>query len=223
MILVLEFKPLSHKDYMTTKKNTVNNFIHAKQRSFGFSKSKGFTLVETMVAITILLVAVVGPISIIGDALHKFYYARDEMSAINLAQEGIEVVRAVATTSMLNNEDITVKVMQGSAGAPPKSIWVVDVDSIYPTGKPDKMLLDCNPACITNYQDVYFDSTVGKYRQSKNSPPVWWTKTQFKRLVTTTEISPTREVKIESKVEWDTGGQHGTITVTENIFNWARP
>lgn len=208
---------------MTTKKNIINNLACTYQKFFGCKKSEGFTLVETMVAITILLVAVVGPISIIGDALHKFYYARDEMSAINLAQEGIEVVRAAAVTSMLSDKDITDKIMEDSVGTPPKSSWVVDIESINPTGKPDKMLLDCNPTCVTNYQDVYFDSTVGKYRQSKNGPPAGWQKTQFKRLVTTTEISPAREVKIESTVEWDTGGQHGTITVTENIFNWARP
>ena len=71
------------------------NFSPTRYSTFDIlhSAQRGFTLVETLIAIAILLIAVVGPISLIGDALHKLYYAKDQMIAINLAQEGIEVVR----------------------------------------------------------------------------------------------------------------------------------
>ena len=85
-------------------------------QNFSRKNLGGFTLLETMVAIAILLVAVTGPISIIGDSLHKLYYARDQMVAVNLAQEGIESVRTTAETSMLNNKDVTDKVMENATG-----------------------------------------------------------------------------------------------------------
>lgn len=187
-----------------------------KQRS----KTKyGFTLIETMVAIAILLIAVTGPISLIGDSLHKLYYARDQMVAINLAQEGIENVRATAETSMLNNKAVTDKVMENSSGG--VSNFVIDSYAVFQSGSADNTLLSCDSACIASKQDVYFDPAVGLYRQDKNNPSAGWTKTQFKRLVTTTEVVTGKEVKIESKVRWNTGGQQGSIVVTENIFNWA--
>ena len=58
-----------------------------------YSSNRGFTLMETLVAISILLIAVVAPMSTIGGALSFIYIARDQMIAVNFAQEGIEVVR----------------------------------------------------------------------------------------------------------------------------------
>ncbi len=57
--------------------------------------SAGFTLIETMVAITILITAVVGPMQIASKALFSSFYARDQITAYYLAQEGIEYVRHV--------------------------------------------------------------------------------------------------------------------------------
>ena len=188
-------------------------------QNFSRKNLGGFTLLETMVAIAILLVAVTGPISIIGDSLHKLYYARDQMVAVNLAQEGIESVRTTAETSMLNNKDVTDKVMENATGG--GSNFVIDPYAVFQSGLAEKSLLSCDSACIATKQDVYLDSAIGLYRQDKNSPSAGWTKTQFKRLVTNTEVVAGKEVKIESKVTWNTGGQQGSITVTENIFNWA--
>jgi len=181
---------------------------------------RGFTLLETMVAIAILLIAVVGPISLIGDSLHKLYFAKDEIIALNLAQEGVELIRATGASSMLQGQNISQKIMQGAVGPTPAVRFVADVDSITAAGKPDKALLGCDSACFANYQSVYLDSN-GLYRQENGSPASGWTKTQFKRLITATEIAATREIKIESNVTWSTGGQQGTITVMESIFNWA--
>ncbi|MEI8337736.1 MAG: prepilin-type N-terminal cleavage/methylation domain-containing protein [bacterium] len=53
----------------------------------------GFTLIETMVAITVLLTAVVGPMEIASKSLFSSFYARDQITAYYLAQEGIEYLR----------------------------------------------------------------------------------------------------------------------------------
>lgn len=53
---------------------------------------KGFTMVESLVAITILLIAVVGPLSLLATALRDSVYLRNEITANYLAQEGLEVV-----------------------------------------------------------------------------------------------------------------------------------
>ncbi len=64
---------------------------------FKFNKKmdfkKGLTMVETLVAISILTIAVIGPLGIIAQALHTSYYTRDQMTAYYLAQEAVEHVR----------------------------------------------------------------------------------------------------------------------------------
>lgn len=56
-------------------------------------RKKGLTMVETLVAISILTIAVIGPLGIIAQALHTSYYTRDQMTAYYLAQEAIEYVK----------------------------------------------------------------------------------------------------------------------------------
>ena len=60
-----------------------------------YSTQSGFSLVEVLVSIAILLVAVVGPMSIAASALQTSQYARQQNTAFFLAQEGIEAVVAI--------------------------------------------------------------------------------------------------------------------------------
>ena len=57
-----------------------------------FNGQKGFTLVETFVAITVLVIAVLGPMSLLSRALQDSRYIKDEIIASYLAQEGVELV-----------------------------------------------------------------------------------------------------------------------------------
>ncbi len=53
---------------------------------------KGFTMIETLVAIAILVIAVIGPMSLLSKAIADSSYARNQVVATYLAQEGIESV-----------------------------------------------------------------------------------------------------------------------------------
>jgi prepilin-type N-terminal cleavage/methylation domain-containing protein len=55
--------------------------------------SHGFTLVETLVAIAVLLLIIIGPISAAQKGIQQAYYANEQASAVFLAQEAIEGVR----------------------------------------------------------------------------------------------------------------------------------
>ncbi len=56
---------------------------------------QGFTIIETLVAITILMVAIAGPLSIASKGLTGALTSRDQMIATYLAQESIEVVKNI--------------------------------------------------------------------------------------------------------------------------------
>jgi len=56
-------------------------------------KKNGFTLVEALVAITILILGVLGPLSVATRGITDGLIAKDEITATQLAQEGVELVR----------------------------------------------------------------------------------------------------------------------------------
>lgn len=66
-------------------------------------QARGFTLIETLVAVSLMVIAIVAPMSLVSQSLTTAYYARDQVAAYSLAQEGIEAVRAVRDGNILSN------------------------------------------------------------------------------------------------------------------------
>ncbi len=58
-----------------------------------YKKQKGFTLVETLIAISILMIAIASPINLAQKALSSAVLSRDQMTASFLAQDGLEAVK----------------------------------------------------------------------------------------------------------------------------------
>lgn len=69
------------------------------------TKEKGFTLVETLVAIAILLVIIVGPMSIAQKGIQNAFFAREQLTAVFLAQEAIEGVRELRDNNAIDVYD----------------------------------------------------------------------------------------------------------------------
>lgn len=162
---------------------------------------KGFTLLETLVAIAILLIAVVEPMSIIGGSLSQISTVRDQTLAVNLAQEGIEIVRQKRDSNML--------VCWGSF-LPSCATWsngltggdyIIDPTAVNP-------IISC-PCGDTK---IYLDGN-NFYVQGSGV-----TATQFSRVVNITDIPLSAEKIITSTVTWSVGGTLKTIQVQESIF-----
>ncbi len=176
--------------------------------------SSGFTLVETMVAITILLIAVVGPMSAIGGSLRQINTARDQMIAVNLAQEGIEIVRQKRDSNMLACWN-AVPIISCATWVAELSVgeYIVDTTTSPPT------LFSCGGTvgtCAGTQPSIYQD-TLGMYHQYSVSPP--GTKTKFNRVVNILDTVSNREKRVTATVTWTTsGGVVKTITVSESIF-----
>lgn len=174
---------------------------------FASSLSNGFTLVETLAAVTILSLAIIGPIHLIGNSLHKIYYARDQTVAINLAQEGVEMVRQARDSNRLGGGSWTTGISAGS--------YIIDVGSFVSSASPATECAGCVlPQPV--YLDMSANPTKGLYRQNVSGST--FSSTNFSRIVTINSIG-TDELRVASKVEWKTGGTTGTITVSEHLFN----
>ena len=66
-------------------------------------KNRGFTLVEALAAIAILMLAITGPLGISGKGISAGDFSKDQLIAYHLAQEGLETVRAVRDRNSLEN------------------------------------------------------------------------------------------------------------------------
>ena len=119
----------------------------------------GFTMVETLVAISILTIAVIGPLGIISQALHTSYYTRNQMTAYYLAQEAIEYVKnerdeqgIVMTKQYLDSNS-------SDQNTPITTSWIPS-DIASSTFNPVNLLQSTRP----NAYILSIDNTTGKYK-----------------------------------------------------------
>jgi type II secretory pathway pseudopilin PulG len=178
---------------------------------------KAFTLVETLVAITVLITAIVGPLYAVHKSLVASYTARDTLTATALAQEGIEYVRSVRDGNYLANP-----------GNP--NNWLSGLSSCMITGVEGPSDYGCGPDPITRTVEVCGKPTTAapagctplkldssyRYRQGATG-----TVTRFARRVTITPVpSSSSEVVVTTTVAWSTLHIAYTVVVTEHLYNW---
>lgn len=65
--------------------------------------NKGFTLIETLVAIAVLMIAVAGPLSIAHKALTGALYAKNQSIASFLAQDEMELIKNIRDNYLVDN------------------------------------------------------------------------------------------------------------------------
>lgn len=190
---------------------------------------KGFTLIETLVAVMILATAIAGPLSIASRALNNSLVAKDQIVAFFLAQDAVEYVRFARDTNTLSGADWITGAGGASAGIDlSPCIASINVNGCYVdstmavVGQGDvPTACDAGSGCPI----LYFDNTNSRYTyDSGNSNAV---QTLFTRQIVLTQVnpappgSPSVEYLATVTVSWsDLGGVTRRVTVNENIFKW---
>ncbi|MGD0328482.1 MAG: prepilin-type N-terminal cleavage/methylation domain-containing protein [Minisyncoccia bacterium] len=189
--------------------------------------TKGFTLIETMVAITILTVAIAGAFFTANSSLVAAEIARDQLTASYLAQEGIEYVRMmrddeylkayqvggtnVSTTAwnnFLNGSDAaSITQCRGTISSP--ITCTLDPSRSMGSGSGSSLQPCSGSACIP----LYLAST-GIYNEQSSG-----TKTSFTRTIQAVDISASDE-RIVSKVSWSFHGISHSVTITDHLTPW---
>ena len=70
-------------------------------KNFGRNRRKGFSLIETLVAIAVLVMGILGPLTLAQMSLRSFPQVRDRITALYLAQDGLEAVKNVAESALI--------------------------------------------------------------------------------------------------------------------------
>ena len=174
-------------------------YLHAKM-------TKGFTIMEAMVAIFIITTGIVGVSTLATQTISSAQISKDKLIAAYLAQEGIEIVRNIRDTNWLKN-----------------FTWDTNLDlGDFQTDYSSPDLTSCPTPCDygspgTNLQFLKIDG--GFYNYSSLG-----TETKFKRKITISALagdtSPYYRKNVKVEVFWQEKGKPYSVPAQENLYNW---
>jgi prepilin-type N-terminal cleavage/methylation domain-containing protein len=170
---------------------------------------RGFTLIETLVAISLLMTAIVAPMALAAQSLASAYYARDQITAYFLAQEAVEAVRSARDANILHDALSSDSPRDLLSGIPVGQNFTIDA-----TADPINAMKPCYGACAPLQANGEFYGYGDGGSGWKTTP---FTRTVFAKFVAGT----TDEVEITSTVSWQTGRYNvRTFSITENLYRW---
>lgn len=185
------------------------------------SSHRGFTLIETLVAVSILALAAAGPLFTASRAIIAAQTARDQLIASYLAQEGAEYVRLMRDSGYLalyreGGSAISTAAwddfLNGSSATSitgcRTSACTVDPGRTMGTGS-NLSLTACEAgSCGPLYKNGNL------YTQTASG-----TATPFTRTVQAITLSAT-EIRVVSTVSWDFHGIPYSIVVRDHLTPW---
>jgi prepilin-type N-terminal cleavage/methylation domain-containing protein len=167
--------------------------------------NQGFTLIEMLVAITVLLLSITGPLTIAAQAVFSANIAKDRLTAAYLAQEGIELVRQKRDTNAI----------QGN-------FWLNGLDACLAAGAcyvgpHSGVVFDCAGSCPNmNFNSDSGSIAYGTYGYGVGESSIFTRNISIEDL-TSGEVE---EIRVTSEVEWQAGGRTHEVVLTVNLFNW---
>jgi Tfp pilus assembly protein PilV len=187
------------------------------------------TLIETIVAISILLFAITGPMVLAMQSIRATRDARNGLVATHLAEEAFEVVHSMRSNNSADDPsvdgvswlmNITTNCANGcvidTTKQQPVNVWSSDVIQACPGGNCDQV------------SRLYYNASSGLYRQDSalDLAPPDWTQSPFRRFVTMTPSSlPGPGSPYVVNVEVTTyyakaRGGEGKIVISDDIYDW---
>ncbi|MEW6610899.1 MAG: prepilin-type N-terminal cleavage/methylation domain-containing protein [Patescibacteria group bacterium] len=157
----------------------------------------GFTLVETVVSIGILLMGVAASLTLVTSTIAFSKQTESLIVVVNLAREGIEVVRSIRDVA-------------GFSALPPgNTSWIVDRESASLT----------TPATFSGGSDIHACTNCALYLNNNQYRTTAGTPTLFWRLVNINTLSAT-EKEIVSTMRWTEHGRVHTYALTTVLTDW---
>ena len=154
------------------------------------SKEKGFTLIETLVGAVILATVILGPVTFLATSFTKVDASEDRLSALYLAQEGLELTRRVRDNNILAGNNWNQGLTDGN--------YEIDYNSP-----------------LTSYAglSLRYDATNGLYSYDSGAT------TKYTRKITIANIAAD-QMRITSHMDWVDKSGAKSAELQEVLYNW---
>lgn len=183
---------------MRMNMKTITSFTHKNKGGYG-ARRAGFTLVEAMVAISILSISMTGPLVIAQKGISSAAYSRDQVTAFYLAQEAVEYIRNARDTNAIQGNPWLSNL---SNCVSPSSCTIdaryIDFATIDGSGN----LVAVKSCPSGTCPNINIHKGMGLYGYDNTSG---WTPSSFTRTISILPIgSDDKEAVLSVKVSWTT-------------------
>ena len=185
-------------------------------------RTKGFTLIEALVAISIVGLAIGGPMYAANRALVASQIARDKLTAIYLAQEGIEQVRYVRDSRYMALYSISGDTSQAwglfrgdMVTDPLKNCYAPNVCTVEPTTHAFQQYTP-----IQTPPKLYINKSSRQYTQSSTGADM----SMFTRTIQIQqergEFLKDKNMEIVATTQWTFHGTSYSVSITDHLTAW---
>ena len=171
-------------------------------------KNKGFTIIESLVAISILILAITGATGAMKIGISSYIFSKDQIIAFYLAQEGFEQIRNIRDENALTNPSQPwLATISANSGDP---CYFGNACIVDPLGS--TLLTRCSApgSCPVLRQNA----TTGFFGYDGS-----WPTTIFRREVVLTSINA-HEILVLVTVNWSKGTVSKQFRAKENLLDW---
>ena len=169
-------------------------------------ENKGFTIVESLVAITILVLAIVGVSSAIRTGISSYIFSKDQIIAFYLAQEGFEQIRNIRDENALKGQNWLTDISANSSDP----CWFSNACIVDPILNDLPTRCSAPGSCPVLRQQASTDF----YGYDSS-----WAATIFRREIVLTQVNA-HEISVVVTVNWSKGTTNRQFKARENILNW---
>jgi prepilin-type N-terminal cleavage/methylation domain-containing protein len=189
-----------------------------------YKNPKGFSLIETLIAVSILMIAIAGPLSLVQAGLFSSIHQRNQVTATYLAQEALEYIKGVRdansytqyggsnlnwltgpdSSSLLHNSSNS-GLCDGSDGC-----------YVDPHGKLPGGVFVWKVSSVKKLTA----STVGAFRYSYETGGTFIDSPYTRTVFISSVGNNGDEVKVTVKIDWNDNALARSYTVSENIYNY---
>ena len=170
---------------------------------------RGFTILETLVAITLLSMAILGPMELASRSIGSAMVSQNQITAFYLSQEALEYIRNIRDNNLINSLPW---ISGGNLDECTGNDCIIDVPNST-LGDPSGNIT----ACIGTCPKLKYDDAGGYYYNHISGNETIFTR---KARIITPVNGNSDEAKIEITTSWDEKTGTRSVYLEEYVFNW---